>query len=151
MKKVPLTQGLFALVDDEDYNTISKFKWCAHRPRNVTYASARIGHKMVYLHRFLMPWIPRIDHYDGNGLNNQRSNLRSATRSENGCNRGRNKNNISGFKGVSWFKKTNQWRARIGLDGRDRLLGYFDDPTAAAKTYDKAARRLHGKFAHTNF
>lgn len=155
MKKIPLTQGLFALVDDADFEAVSKFKWHAKRDRKQFYATRKIpkksgGQKTVWLHGFLMPGI-RVDHIDGDGLNNQRANFRDATLSQNSCNRGPNKNNTSGFKGVNWAKKVNKWHAKIMLTGRRYHLGYFNSAAEAARAYDAAALKLHGDFAYLNF
>lgn len=151
MKEIPLTRGLVALIDDEDYAAVSKFKWHAQWSRRTFYAKRRDGDKHVALHQILIPGVLQIDHRDGNGLNNQRSNLRSATAGENSRNRGPNKNNASGWKGVSWYKAGRKWRATIYVQGKNRLLGSFDDSVEAAKAYDAAARELHGQFARLNF
>lgn len=151
MKKIPLTQGLFAIVEDSDFESVDRFKWCAHRQARQTYAYRSVGQKTIFLHQFLMSGIPRVDHRDGNGLNNQRSNLRPATVSNNACNRGRPKNNTSGFKGVYWNKLAGKWHVKIQLDRKRKHIGYFDDPVEGAKAYDRAARELHGEFARPNF
>ena len=104
------------------------------------------AHRIIFLmHRGYLP--DEIDHIDGNGLNNDVENLRAATRSQNGSNRGTQTNNTSGFKGVSWHKTSNKWQAVIKFDGKQRHLGYFDTPDAAHEAYKAAAKRLHGEFA----
>lgn len=87
------------------------------------------------------------DHKDGNGLNNQRRNLRVATRTENHHNRTKYKTNTSGFKGVS--AKSNRWMAKINIGGKAKHLGYFDTPELAAAAYAKAAKKHHKEFART--
>jgi AP2 domain len=92
---------------------------------------------------------PKPDHIDGNGLNNQRSNLRPATASQNCINRrtwGR-----SAYRGVSWFKLYSKWNAAISYQRKSRNLGYFASEEDAARAYDAAARELHGAFARLNF
>ncbi len=92
-----------------------------------------------------------IDHRDGNGLNNQRHNLRPATTAQNSRNRGRCRNNTSGYKGVTWYKPQRKWLASISIDGRRKHLGYFASKLDAALAYDAAAREYHGDFARLNF
>ena len=92
-----------------------------------------------------------VDHLDGDGLNNQRSNLRVCTDSQNGANRGKQKNNKSGYKGVHWNKKTKKWAAQIQYHKKVLNLGYYSDIIEAAKAYDKKALELFGEFARLNF
>ena len=92
-----------------------------------------------------------IDHIDGNGLNNQRNNLRKATHQENMMNRQSNKNSSSQFKGVHWYERTNKWQARITFNQKRISLGYFTSEIDAAKTYNKKALELFGEFAKLNF
>ena len=94
---------------------------------------------------------PQVDHVNGDGLDNRRANLRPASTAQNARNRSRPSTNRSGFKGVSWVRDRGHWRAGIKVDGRSLNLGSFADPVEAAKAYDEAARRLHGKFARPNF
>jgi hypothetical protein len=93
----------------------------------------------------------QVDHEDGNGLNNQRSNLRIASPTQNQGNARRRKDNTSGYKGVSWYRRTNKWKAHIRVDKKLRHLGYFIDLTDAARAYDAAALEHFGEFAHLNF
>lgn len=90
------------------------------------------------------------DHIDHNGLNNQRSNLRVCSRSENMFNQRVHSNNTSGYKGVSWNKVARKWDARIAFHGKRLLIGYFDTIEDASRAYDSAAQRLHGDFAVLN-
>jgi hypothetical protein len=90
-----------------------------------------------------------VDHIDGDGLNNRRSNLRFATTAQNSANRGKQKNNTSGFKGVRWHKRDKRWRAVIGINGKTKQIGSFKTPEAAYDAYCAAARELHGVFART--
>ena len=104
------------------------------------------AHRIIFLmHHGYLP--EQIDHIDGNGLNNDIENLRAATNSQNGSNRGAQKNNTSGFKGVGWHKKAQKWQASITSDGKRRHLGLFDTPEAAHQAYTAAATKLHKEFA----
>lgn len=109
------------------------------------------AHRIVYLLAFEVdPGDKEIDHIDGNGLNNNPANLRLATKSENQHNRGANKNNTSGFKGVSQDKQTKRWTAKIRLHGKRRHLGYHSTPEEAHAAYVRAAEELHGEFARAS-
>src|SRR5690606_29091416 len=92
----------------------------------------------------------RIDHKDGNGLNNVRSNLRKATLAENNRNVRKQYGTTSRFKGVCWHLRMSKWVARIHYNGTAYYLGSFDDEREAARVYDDWARQLHGEFARTN-
>ena len=91
-----------------------------------------------------------VDHIDGNGLNNQHSNLRIATRSQNLANRGSQENNTSGYKGVCWNKKLQKWIAKICIKGETIHIGCFIDKFEAARAYNIAAGRLFGEYAKLN-
>jgi hypothetical protein len=157
MKTIPLTQGQFALVDDADYAAVSAFKWCALRDRRNVYAVRGVKKSpgvrtLLRLHSFLMPGIPQIDHRDGNGLNCQRDNLRPATGSQNArAARRKQIGRSSAFRGVSWDKAEDCWRARIWVGGRNLSLGCFVKEDEAAQAYDRASRQHFGEFAAPNF
>jgi hypothetical protein len=91
-----------------------------------------------------------IDHREGNGLDNRRSNLRVCNKLENSVNRGTNKNNSSGYKGIIRTPK-GRWQARIMISGTSFYLGTFDTPELAALEYDRVSVKEHGEFAYTNF
>lgn len=153
MKKIPLTRGMFAIVDDEDFEELSKFNWCAFRGRYTFYAMRKVPvngkEKVLQLHRAILKPLDsqQVDHRDGNGLNNVRSNLRLATHSQNKMNSKRYKNNKSGFKGVFWDRRDKKWRAEIRFNGNCKPLGYFSNPEDAYAAYCAAATELHGSFA----
>ena len=160
MKEIPLTQDQVTQVDDDQYDELVQWKWCAQRDRHTWYAVTKVpdpskksGRRQFKMHRLILdaPAGVEVDHRDGNGLNNQLTNLRLATDSENGRNRRLPINSTSGFKGVSWDRNTRKWRAVIRVDGKKHHLGLFTDPIDAALAYDTAARELHGEFAHPNF
>lgn len=157
-RKIPLTQGLFALVDDVDYERVSKFKWYAHVNKRSTYAHRneyREGaHKTVCLHRFVAglehgdPQL--VDHRDTNGLNNTRSNLRVCMDTHNSKNQRKRVNNTSGFKGVCFKKSMGKWCARISVNYLRVHLGYFDTVELAYDAYKTAAIKHHGEFARVS-
>lgn len=156
-KEIPLTQGKVAIIDDEDYERVNRLKWWAHlekgRNREVFYAWSKINRKTVKMHRFLTnaPDEMEVDHWNGDGLDNRRVNLRVCTKTQNQHNRGRTVRNKSGYKGVHWHKPTKKWMAQIQVSGKKMNLGYFHDIIEAALAYDAAAREFHGEFSVTNF
>lgn len=160
MKQIPLTQGQFALVDDEDYQWLNQWKWQAQKGKTTFYAvrtdysRGKKFKRLLYMHCEILDISNEEnlhgDHKDRNGLNNQRSNLRIATSSQNNCNRLSLKNVTSEYKGVGWHKSTNKWCAYIGK-GKDQFwLGLFDTEIEAAIAYNKKATQLHGEFAILN-
>ncbi len=156
MKRIPLTQGRFAIVDDEDYEFLMQWKWQAGKSRNTFYARRTVGKikcAVIYMHRVIMKAHKgqEIDHVDGNGLANVKSNLRFCNRSQNAQNKRPHKYASSKYKGVSRSNRTAKWKAQIMYNYRNHSLGYFDDDIEAAKAYDAKARELFGEFAHTNF
>lgn len=155
--EVPLTRGLVAMVDQADADRVLAHRWHAHRPDpDGPHYAERTERRpdgtrgTVRLHAFLTGW-PLVDHVNGDGLDNRRSNLRPATDAQNGRNRGANRNNTSGYKGVSLDKRRGTWAAALWVAGRKHHLGTHATPEAAAHAYDHAAVELHGEFARLNF
>ena len=153
MKTIQLTQGFFALVDDTDWELVSRFKWQANRGRTTSavYAMTTINKKGVLMHRLILGIKASIDHIDGNGLNNQRANLRACTNQQNQANRTKQAGARSIHKGVSFFKGTKKWTASISVNARKVHLGYFSNEIDAARAYDRKAVELSGEFARLNF
>ena len=149
-KIIPLTQGKEAIVDDEDYEWLSQWKWFISKRK---YASRHFGDKLMYMHRMIMntPSGMETDHINGNELDNRRENLRICTRKENARNIKYNSNNTSGYKGVVWDKRNKKWRAQISYDKINKTLGRFENILDAVLAYDTAAKELFGAFAKTNF
>jgi hypothetical protein len=156
-REIRLRSGLVALVDDVDYErVISAGPWhgapCGRHlyvQRSVRKPGAKRSTE-ERLHAFLTGW-PLVDHANGNGLDNRRSNLREATHAQNSANSRLSRRSTSGFKGVTWYKRTSRWRAHITADQVQRHLGYFDTPEEAARAYDTAATEAFGDFARLNF
>jgi hypothetical protein len=159
MKKIPLTQGKFALVDDEDYQRMRSIKWSAVKARNTYYAVScyRIRDKIFTqrMHR-LVTEVPKgmnIDHIDRNGLNNQKSNLRTCNPPKNLWNRTKSlykgKRPTSKYKGLTWTNGA--WVVNISANNVKHYLGRYYREASAAREYDKLAKLLHGEFACLNF
>jgi hypothetical protein len=160
MKTIQLTQGQAVMVDDEDFDRLSQHKWFAQFAPDRTGGGAFVavrdaydhGRKRIYMHREILN-APRgitVDHIDRNPLNNQRSNLRLATGTQNSCNRAMTKSNTTGFKGVNFRKKHASYQAQIAYKGKKIHLGSFASVADAAAAYNKAAAELHGEFAYLN-
>lgn len=164
MKIIKLTRNKEALVDDQDFDYLNKFNWhssCRIRGGRKIFYAARKFRKQnglwsnLYMHKELMKDVPnkvQIDHKDGNTLNNQKENLRLASHGQNLHNRGKQKNNTSGYKGVFYVKitKSPRWLAQIIFNGEQIYLGRFKSPVEAAKAYNIGAIKYHGKFASLN-
>lgn len=151
MKEIQLTQGKIALVDDEDFDLINSFHWRYAIINGKTYAQQiKCPSPQQLMHRLILGAIPGqfVDHINGNGLDNRRSNLRFCTHMENMRNRKKSKNGTSQYKGV--YLEHGKWRARI-MAGFRKSLGLFTNEKEAAMAYDIAAKSLHGHFARLNF
>lgn len=155
MIKIQLSQGKIALIDDSDFNLVKDHKWCATtvgKARSHTYALTRKSGKNTLMHRLIMS--PEnglvVDHKDGNGLNNQRSNLRICSVKENLVNSKLNCKNTSGFRGVGFHRPTGKFRAYISINDKTIHLGLFDTAREAARARDAKSVELHGPFAVLN-
>ena len=159
MRLIPLSRGLVAKVDDDLAEYLLRWKWFAHGVSHV-YAARAAGRingvkKVLRMHHEIFGSIPAgmwIDHVDGDGLNNQRSNLRLCDRAGNNQNRrvSRHKR-TSRFKGVYKDKGRPSFRARLRHAGKIRNIGTFSNEVDAAKAYDMEAKRVFGSFAKLNF
>jgi hypothetical protein len=149
---LPLTRGYQAIVDVDDLPLVEGFNWYAKVHANHVYAArydySNRDKRHIMLHRFIMvcPQGLHVDHIDGDGLNNRRSNLRIVTNAQNSCNQKINKNNQSGFKGVHWAGDRKKWRACIRVNGRLNNIGCYSTPEDAYAAYCKASAELHGEY-----
>lgn len=161
MREIPLTHGQVALVDDEDYDLLTIHKWSAlkaQRQNRVNFYAVRTvtadgQQDCIYMHRVVIGAADgqKVDHKNGNGCDNQKSNLRFANSSQNVANQiALLRANKSGYRGVYWAAYAKRWRAQLGGHGARVHLGYFDDPLAAARAYDRAAVAVWGEFARPN-
>lgn len=150
MREIRLTKGAVALVDDEDYERVARYRWHLH---SAGYAGRSAGTRAtrhyVLLHRFILdpPSGVQVDHADMDKLNNQRSNLRLCTRSQNLRNTPAPAHNTSGTKGVWWDGKRGKWTAQISILGKVKALGRYVDRADAEAAYAKAAQEIAGEFA----
>lgn len=157
--ELPLTQGKVALLDREDAE-LTVFNWFARKDKEQYYAGRTVyvnGVKQytLHLHRVVMERVlgrellptELVDHWDNDGLNNRRGNLRLADHTQNQGNRRKNRNNSSGYKGVSWHKRVQKWLAKLDYQGKCIHIGVFDTPEEAHEAYKKKAIELWGEFA----
>lgn len=146
-KQIPLTQGKFALVDKKDFERLNQFKW-TYSPLGYAYRKVQKNNKVtcVYMHNYIIGF-NYVDHKNENKLDNRRSNLRRCNHSTNKFNRKKQKNNSSGFKGVTKSPTKGKWIAQIQAYKKYSYLGTFESAEIAHEAYKKAAKKLHGKFA----
>lgn len=149
MSEIKLKHGKVVIVDDADFEWLNQWKWCMTSRGYIHRNAGTNGY--ILIHRLIMdaPHGKDVDHINGNRADNRRSNLRVCSRSENLCNKGLLSNNTSGFKGVSRFRKT-KWQTYINIQGKRYNLGHFSSKEEAAKVYNEAALKYHGKFARLN-
>lgn len=157
-KEITLTQGKISIVDDMDFEYLSDYRWYAglhhgywyaqtcSRGDSGKYITVRMHRKILGVGIGVL-----VDHIDGDGLNNVRSNLRPATRAENSRNSRKQSNSTNDYKGITFDARAKKWQALIRADGKSVSLGYFDTPEDGARAYDAAAKKCFGEFAHVNF
>lgn len=149
MKRISLTQGKFALIDDIDFEYLNQWKWHYHDGYAAKGCSPTILMHRIVAKRAEINCSQTIDHINLKRNDNRRKNLRPATKAQQMMNYNKQKNNTSGFKGVSYCKRHHKWRATIRYKHHYHL-GYFNNKLDAAKAYNKAAKKYFGKFARLN-
>ncbi len=149
MKEIPVATGYVALVDDEDYATLSTFKWYHVKNRTTVYAYTRVHGKQTPMHAML---VSKADHKNHNGLDNRRHNLRLTDgQSQNLMNMTKTTSPTSSkYKGVCWHKAAKKWMASIKLHQKPIYIGLFTQERDAAEAYNKSAQHLFGEFANLN-
>jgi len=153
MKQIELTQGYFALVDDDDFDYLNRFWWTVTNTEHVYAVSRMGGSDLFYMHKVILGLgsEDRCDHKNRNTLDNQKHNLRRATTQQNNCNAPKPQGpNGSGFRGVD-RRENGKFRASIRVNRKKINLGTFDTAEEAARAYDIGAMLHHGEFALLNF
>lgn len=149
MAQVTLSNGLTALIDDDDSEMVSRFNW--HFKDGYAVANVRRNGKraQMRMHRFILGESAGecTDHVNQDKLDNRRANLRACSKSENGMNRAKQSNNTSGCKGVTFDPRRNRWQAQIMVKGKNHFLGRFKTVDDASDAYSEASRRLHGEYS----
>lgn len=156
MAKIKLTQNKYAIVDDEDYDFLNQWKWCALKQQDGKFYAVRTAivknrnnestPKRIAMHRLVNNTPDKLytDHINGDTLDNRKCNLRSCTNSENQFNRGKSSNNSSGFRGVD--RAYGKFRATIQIDGNRLYLGSYNTASEAGLAYQKAALKYHNQY-----
>jgi hypothetical protein len=157
---IPLTQGQNAIVDAEDFDRLSAFKWFAvWNTHTKSFYAISAGKrikggraKVIRMHQQILECGPgeQIDHRSHDTLDNRKENLRKCTHQQNCYNHRIKKNNTTGFKGVCFHKAAGKWVAGIVVNRKRIHLGIFSSKKDAADAYDDAAKIYHGEFAYLN-
>lgn len=152
MKEIDLLHGMFALVDDDDYEWLSQYKWYYAGKYAIRTKKKNSKTKTFYMHREIMRCKKgeEVDHANGNRLDNQRKNLRLCNQSQNSSNRDAKIGCTSKYKGVYWNKKALKWYARVCFGRKCVYFGSFDDEKEAASAYNEHAFLYYGTFARLN-
>jgi hypothetical protein len=159
-KEIPLTQGKVAIVGAEDFAWLSDRRWHAHERGRTWYARSTIKsmgvQRTVFMHRVILEHhgydltTGEVDHINGDGLDNRKSNLQIISHAENIRKSRTQVNNKSGFRGVSWHKQDHRWQVFIEVDQVRKYVGSYRTKIAAALAYDEAAKKYFGRFAKLN-
>ena len=164
MRRIPLSQGKFAIVDDQDYRYLMQWKWsysecarsgpdigCAQRTVHLTGKSTTIlMHRLILNRKLGRRSARQVNHRNGNKLDNRRRNLREATASQNCHNRKKRPNCTSRYIGVSFWSSNGKWAAEIFAFSRRVFIGFFPNEERAARAYNDAAVKYYGEYANLN-
>lgn len=152
-REIPLSQGRVAIVDDDDFERVSQHKWTVMKTKRRFYAFRQIWarHKNELMHRFILlaPAGVQVDHINGDGLDNRRSNLRLCSNAENSRNQLKRRGTSSQYKGVYWNKSRRTWTAQIKVNYQVHYLGCFAIEKEAHDAYCAASAKYHGDFGRT--
>lgn len=154
MREIKLSQNKFAIVDDEDYGELSKYKWYFTKDGRAV-RSVKSNHNTwtpMYMHIQIVGKIEGlvIDHINGNPLDNRRNNLRHVTKTQNAQNSKSHKNTSSKYKGVSWNKEKKRWLSTICISKKRYILGYYKSELDAAYVYNVWAESFFGEYVKIN-
>lgn len=145
MQKINLGNGLFALIDNNDYDLISKYSW---HITTGNYAATSYNNTTLHMHVLIMnpPEDKVVDHRDGHRLDNRKHNLRICSQAQNTRNRRKHNKSSSEFIGIHWNNSKNKWITNISYNYNKILLGWFDDEEKAARAYNIGAELLNLQF-----
>lgn len=152
MKIIKITKGKEVLVDDEDFEYLNQFKWYFNGRYALHTTGGRKNPKKIRMHVLInkTPSGYDTDHINGNGLDNRKENLRTATHAENMMNTDKWKTNTSGYKGVHWNKSKKKWIVKFNMNKKEKYIGSFDDINIAIAAYDNAILQYRGEFGRVN-